>query len=178
MEVGQPNNGTGREVTIGGKGVVEAQTFLPPIFNYIIMSKFFCYTDGACSLARNKGGIGIVIVKDGKKVYEFKKSFTNTTNNKCELMAVIYALNAISKPIEQMIIYSDSQYVIGCATKGWKRKKNVEYWALYDKVLEKAKKLCSDIQFIWVKGHETSSDFNSQMNNLADRLAVEASNEI
>ena len=57
-------------------------------------------------------------------------------------------------------------------------KKNVEYWALYDKVLEKAKKLCPDIQFIWIKGHEKSSDFNSQMNNLADKLAVEASNEI
>ena len=34
MEVDQPNNGTGREVTIGGKDVIEAQTFLPPIFNY------------------------------------------------------------------------------------------------------------------------------------------------
>ena len=73
------------------------------------MSKFSCYTDGACSLARNKGGIGIVVVKDGEKVYEFKKSFTDTTNNKCELMAVIYALNAISKPIEQMTL--DGQVV-------------------------------------------------------------------
>ena len=43
------------------------------------MSKFACYTDGACSLARNKGGIGVVFVKDGEKVYEFKKSYTNTT---------------------------------------------------------------------------------------------------
>ena len=120
------------------------------------MSKFACYTDGACSLARNKGGIGVVFVKDGEKVYEFKKSYTNTTNNKCELMAVIYALNAISTPIEQLIIYSDSQYVIGCATKGWKRKKNVEYWNLYDKVLAKAKTYCPDIQLIWVKGHEKS----------------------
>lgn len=142
------------------------------------MSNLSCYTDGAYSPVRDRGGIGIVFVKDGEKIYEYKKSFTNTTNNKCEIMAVVYALNAISKPIEQMIIYSDSQYVIGCATKGWKRKKNVEYWALYDKVLEKAKKLCPDIQFIWVKGHEKSSDFNSQMNNLADKLAVEASNEI
>ena len=142
------------------------------------MSKFACYTDGACSLARNKGGIEVVFVKDGEKVYEFKKSYTDTTNNKCELMAVIYALNAISKPIEQLIIYSDSQYVIGCATKGWKRKKNVEYWNLYDKVLAKAKTYCSDIQLIWVKGHEKSEDFNSKMNNLADKLAVEASNEI
>ena len=93
-------------------------------------------------------------------------------------MAVIYALNAISKPIEQLIIYSDSQYVIGCATKGWKRKKNVEYWNLYDKVLAKAKTDCLDIQLMWVKGHEKSEDFNSKMNNIVDKLAVEASNEI
>ena len=142
------------------------------------MANLSCYTDGAYSPLRDKGGIGIVFVKDGVKVYEFKKMFEKTTNNKCEIMAVVYALNAISKPIDKLTIYSDSQYVIGCATRGWKRKKNVEYWALYDKVLEKAKKLCPDIRFIWVKGHEKSSDFNSQMNNLADKLAVEASNEI
>lgn len=142
------------------------------------MSNLSCYTDGAYSPVRDRGGIGIVFVKDGKKVYEYKKTFTNTTNNKCEIMAVVYALNAISKPIEQLIIYSDSQYVIGCATKGWKRKKNVEYWNLYDKVLAKARTYCPDIQLIWVKGHEKSEDFNSKMNNLADKLAVEASNEI
>lgn len=142
------------------------------------MSKISCYTDGAYSSARERGGIGIVFVKDGEKVYEYKKSFTDTTNNKCELMAVIYALNAISKPVEEITIHSDSQYVIGCATKGWKRKKNVEYWALYDKVYAKASKLCSNIHFSWVEGHQKSSDFDSQMNNLADKLAVEASKEV
>ena len=142
------------------------------------MANLSCYTDGAYSPLRDKGGIGIVFVKDGVKVYEFKKMFEKTTNNKCEIMAVVYALHAISKPVDKVTIYSDSQYVIGCATLGWKRKKNPEYWALYDKVMEKAKKLCPDIQLLWVKGHEKSGDFNSQMNNLADKLAVEASNEI
>lgn len=47
----------------------------------------------------------------------------NTTNNKCELLAVIYALNAVSRKIESLTIYSDSQYVIGCATKGWKERR-------------------------------------------------------
>lgn len=142
------------------------------------MSNISCYTDGAYSSAREKGGIGIVFVKDGEKIYEFKKSFTNTTNNRCEIMAVVYALNAISKPVDTITIYSDSQYVIGCATKGWKRKKNAEYWALYDKVYAKASKLCPNIQFCWVEGHQKSSDFDAQMNNLADKLAVEASKEL
>jgi len=141
------------------------------------MSRLEVFTDGAFSPSRNTGGIGIVFVIDGKKVYEFSKMIPNTTNNKCELLAVIYALNAVSRKIEFLTVYSDSQYVIGCTTKGWKRKKNIKLWSLYDKVLDKAKQFCSNIDFCWVKGHTSSSDFFSQMNNLADRLAREASQE-
>ncbi len=130
------------------------------------------WTDGAFSSCRNCGGIGIVFSINGKKSYEFSKSIPDSTNNKCELLAVIYALHAISKPVDSIIIYSDSQYVIGCATKGWKRKKNVELWNLYDRVLEKAKQFCQDINFCWTKGHA-----DSEMNNRADELAVEASKE-
>ena len=59
----------------------------------------------------------------------------------------------------------------------WKRKKNVELWNLYDKVFAKASQFCPDIKFCWVKGHTSNSDFFSEMNNLADKLAVEASQE-
>lgn len=135
------------------------------------------FTDGAFSSSRNTGGVGVVFVINGEKSYEFSKMIPNTTNNKCELLAVIYALNAISRNIKSLTIYSDSQYVIGCATKGWRRKKNVELWNLYDKVFEKARKFCSDINFCWVKGHTSNSDFFSEMNSLADKLAVEASQE-
>lgn len=133
------------------------------------------FTDGAYSSVRNQGGVGIVFVKDGTKIYEFNKPISNTTNNKCELLSVIIALNAISKPIDSIIIYSDSQYVIGCATKGWQRKKNVEYWKKYDEVFLKASSFCKNIEFVWVKGHTNKSDMFSKMNDLADRLAVEAS---
>lgn len=141
------------------------------------MSKYIIFTDGAYSSARDQGGIGIVFVKDGKKVYEFSKMIPHTTNNRCELSAVIYALNAISKPIDSIVIYSDSQYVIGCATKGWKRKKNLALWTIYDKILNKAQQFCPDITFCWVKGHTLNCDFFSEMNNLADELAVKASQE-
>lgn len=131
------------------------------------------YTDGAYSPLRNTGGIGIVFVKDGKKIYEFNKKIVDTTNNRCELLAVIYALNSISKNIDNIIIYSDSQYVIGCITKGWKRKKNVEYWNLFDKKYKQAQSFCDNIEFRWVKGHESN-----EFNNIADKLAVEASHEL
>ena len=139
------------------------------------MSDIQIFTDGAFSTSRKTGGIGIVFVINGKKVYEFSKQFPNSTNNKCELLAVIYALNSISKKINSLTIYSDSQYVIGCATRNWKRKKNKELWELYDKVFNKALKLCSEINLIWIKGHTNNSDFFSQMNNRADILAVTAS---
>lgn len=130
------------------------------------------YTDGACHVTTKIGGIGIVFTKEDKLVDTYSKQFTNVTNNQMELLAVIYALSAI-KEANQVIIYSDSQYVIGCITKGWKRKKNVELWQKFDKVYEQALKKCPSIKFEWVKGHDTSI-----FNNMADKLAVEASNFI
>lgn len=133
------------------------------------------FTDGAYSSTRNQGGVGLVFVIDGKLSYKYNKPIQNTTNNKCELLAVIIALNSISKPMESIIIYTDSQYVIGCATQGWKRKKNINYWNMYDKVYDKASSLCKNIQFVWVKGHTSKTDYFSEMNDIADKLAVEAS---
>ena len=130
------------------------------------------YTDGACHVTTKIGGIGVVFTKEDKLVDTYSKQFTNVTNNQMELLAVIYALSAI-KETNQVIIYSDSQYVLGCITKGWKRKKNIELWQKFDKVYEQALKKCPSIKFEWVKGHGTSI-----FNNMADKLAVEASNFI
>jgi ribonuclease HI len=64
-------------------------------------------------------------------------------------------------------------YVIGCATLGWKRKKNINLWNEFDKELERVSKLCSDITFKHVKGHDSN-----YWNNYVDKLAVEASQEL
>lgn len=128
------------------------------------------YTDGACQVSIGNGGVGVVFIKDNKVIYQFNKHFKNVTNNQMEIMAVIYALHSISSDFTSITIVSDSQYVLGCINKGWKRKKNQNYWQLFDKVYNRAKKFCSDIKFEWTKGHNTD-----EYNNLADRLAVEAS---
>lgn len=128
------------------------------------------FTDGACRVSTNDGGIGIVFVKDDEIIYTFNKHFSNVTNNQMEIMAVIYALHAISAPMSSITIISDSQYVLGCINKGWARKKNQKYWTLFDKVYQKAKNLCPEINFEWTKGHNVD-----KYNNEADRLAVDAS---
>lgn len=128
------------------------------------------YTDGACQVSTGNGGVGVVFIKDNEIIYQFNKHFKDVTNNQMEIMAVIYALHAISTNFDSITVVSDSQYVLGCINKGWKRKKNQNYWQLFDQVYNKAKGFCPDIKFEWTKGHNID-----EYNNLADRLAVEAS---
>lgn len=134
------------------------------------MDSITVYSDGAYSHSRNIGGIGLVFVKDDKVIYTYNKQIKNTTNNRCELSAVIVALHAISKPVTFITIYSDSQYVINTINKGWQRKKNIDLWDLFDKVYKQAQYYCNNIVFEWTKGHA-----DNKFNNLADSLAVEAS---
>lgn len=139
------------------------------------MIEYQIFTDGAYSRLRNQGGVGIVFIKDGEKVFEYSRTLINTTNNRCELYAVIKALQSISKVIDKITIYSDSQYVIGTITKNWKRNKNKDLWKGFDKYYKKAQQNCKNISFEWIKGHSNEYSKFAKWNNLADHLAVEAS---
>ena len=100
-----------------------------------------------------------------------------TTNNAMELTAAIKGLEALNEPCE-VILYSDSAYLIngfnlGWIYKwkklGWKRTpkdelKNKELWIrLYE--LNQVHK----IRFVKVKGHA-----DNKYNNLCDQMAVKA----
>lgn len=137
------------------------------------LTNLIVYTDGACRVSTNDGGVGIVFTSNSEIVYTYNKHFKDVTNNQMEIMAIIYALHAISSPIDSLTIISDSQYALGCITKNWSRKKNQKYWKLFDKVYQKAQSLCSNIKFEWTKGHNLD-----KYNNLADELAVDASHYV
>ena len=102
-------------------------------------------TDGAYSSSRDQGGLGFVFIRDGTKVFEYSKTVKNTTNNKMELGAIILGLRAIKGSIDSLVIVSDSMYCVGCATKGWKRKKNQKLWEAFDKEYSRVSSLCSNI---------------------------------
>lgn len=132
-------------------------------------------TDGAYSSSRNQGGLGFVFIRDGTKVFEYSKTVKNTTNNKMELGAIILGLRAIKGSIDSLVIVSDSMYCVGCATKGWKRKKNQKLWEAFDKEYSRVSSLCSNITWKHVKGHQNDSSEFTKWNNYVDKLAVRAS---
>ena len=131
------------------------------------------YTDGAYKSSIDQGGIGIVWMEDGKVFKKYSKGFKHTTNNKMELIAMLCAFKSIKTSIEEIEFISDSQYVLGCLTKGWKKKKNVELWNILDKEYERVKSLVKNIKFTHVRGHQDCFG-----NNLADELASNASLEL
>lgn len=130
-------------------------------------------TDGAYSSSLDQGGIGLVFLRDNKKILEYSRMYKGVTNNQMELGAVIVGLKSIKNPIDSLEIITDSMYVIGCATKGWKRKKNVQLWDKFDKEIERVKQLCPNIEFKHVKGHN-----GDEWNEYCDKLAVRASQMI
>lgn len=131
------------------------------------------YTDGAYKSSIDQGGIGIVWMKDNEVFKKYSKGFKHTTNNKMELIAMLCAFKSIKTSMDEVEFISDSQYVLGCLTKGWKKKKNVELWNILDKEYERVKSLIKNIKFTHVRGHQDCFG-----NNLADELASNASLEL
>ena len=131
------------------------------------------YTDGACSGNPGPGGYGIVMkYKTQRK--EFSEGFRLTTNNRMELLSVIIALETIKKDECDVVVYSDSKYVLDSINLGWvynwqkkgfKDKANPDLWKRFLLIHKK-----HSVKFIWVKGHASNKE-----NNRCDELAVIAS---
>lgn len=133
------------------------------------------YTDGSCR-ANKVGGIGILWLKDGKKIQEFSKRYENVTNNIMELTAIKIALLSIKGKIDSLEIVTDSEYSIGCITKPWKPKKNVELINSIKELLEIKQALVSTpIKFTHTRGHQKDNSESTKFNNYVDMLAQNAS---
>ena len=137
------------------------------------------FVDGSCR-ANGNGGIGVVWLKNGKKVFEYSKGYKNVTNNKMELLAIFYALSSINKIIDSLEIVSDSEYALGCIfNEKWNPKKNKELIAKIKKQLKITQSLVKEpIKWTHVKGHQKQGDINMVWNNYADKLCTNASSMI
>ncbi len=131
------------------------------------------FTDGASSGNPGPGGYG-VILRSGAHYKEISEGFRLTTNNRMELLAVCIGLEAIKKINQNIIIYSDSKYVIdsvekkwvfGWIKKGFEGKKNKDLWLRFLNLYK-----LHQIKFVWVKGHAGHPE-----NERCDQLAVLAS---
>ena len=143
------------------------------------MISYQVFTDGSCR-ANGNGGIGIVWLKNGNKVYEYSKGFKNVTNNIMELLAIGYALKSIKKPIDSLEIVSDSEYALGCIfNKKWNPKKNKELIAKIKKILVSTQSLVKNpITYRHINGHQKDNSVDTKMNNICDKLATNESSMI
>jgi len=130
------------------------------------------YTDGAAKGNPGPGGYGVVLkYKHHRK--ELSQGYKLTTNNRMELLAVIVGLEAIKEPGWEVLIYSDSKYVVNAIERGWiwqwekigfKKKKNVDLWKRFIRLYKK-----HNIKFKWLKGHAGDPE-----NERCDYLAVKS----
>ncbi|MGV3638020.1 MAG: ribonuclease HI, partial [Flavobacteriales bacterium] len=98
------------------------------------------------------------------------------TNNRMELMAVIAALEALKSPGMEVLVVSDSKYVVDAVEQGWlfgwekkrwAKVKNPDLWKRFLQVYRK-----HNVRFEWIRGHN-----GHPMNELCDQLAVAARNQ-
>ena len=140
------------------------------------MNPIDVYTDGACKGNPGPGGWG-VLLKAGGTEKELFGGEASTTNNRMELMAVIQALSALTRPCE-VTLFLDSQYVLKGITEwlpGWKAKgwrtaskqpvKNVELWQQLDDLVQGSG---HRIDWRWVRGHNGDPG-NERADALANR---------
>ncbi|MBL7712150.1 MAG: ribonuclease HI [Chitinophagaceae bacterium] len=134
--------------------------------------KLLIYTDGSSRGNPGPGGYGAILFW-GSKRKELSQGYRRTTNNRMELMAVIAALKALTKPGLDIVVHSDSSYVVNAIEKRWlqswlrinfKGKKNADLWKEYHQL-----SLAHNIRFVWVKGHA-----DNVYNNRCDELATAA----
>ena len=131
------------------------------------------FTDGACSGNPGPGGWGAILRYNGHEK-ELSGGEAHTTNNRMELSAVLFSLNALKEECN-VIITSDSKYVVdsiekgwvyGWKKKGWKKSDgkpalNVDLWEQLLPLLAIHK-----VTFNWIKGHAGHPE-----NERCDRMA-------
>ena len=130
------------------------------------------YTDGAC--LGNPGPGGWAWAVEGGRYASGAED--PSTNQRMEIAAALEAVRALDG---ELMVVSDSTYVVNCfrdrwwegwLARGWlnKARKPVANRDLWEPLIELVRAR-GDVAFRWVKGHS-----GDPMNDLVDRLAVEA----
>lgn len=124
------------------------------------MDKVTIFTDGSCLGNPGPGGWAAILRCNGTEK-ELSGGFRKTTNNRMEIIAVLEALAALTRPC-QVDLHTDSQYVCNAIRQKWlpnwqkngwrnaqkKPVKNKDLWLQMAELLR-----AHQVAFHWLKGH-------------------------
>lgn len=132
------------------------------------------FADGACSGNPGVGGFA-AILRSGGKEKELSGCEELTTNNRMELLGVIFGLEALRQPCSVRVT-TDSTYIVKGMTewmKGWlknnwrnSQKKEVLNRDLWERLLNACKQ--HEVEWAWIRGHNGHAE-----NERCDLLARE-----
>ena len=145
---------------------------------------YYVYTDGSCSrngFKNAQAGIGVYFGPNDPRNLSERIS-GKQTNNTAEISALIQAYKIVEPDLKQnkhIIVCSDSQYAIKCATSYGRKQSEINWTAdIPNKDLVKTVydlyKNQPNIEFQYVAAHTGKSDIHSVGNDAADRLANQA----
>lgn len=133
------------------------------------------YSDGGAEPNPGKGAFGVILSYKGRKK-EFFQGYELTTNNRMELMGVIFGLERL-KTKSNVQVFTDSKYVINGITKGWAEKwkkngwkRNKNSYAINSDLWDRLLNVISEhnVEFNWVKGHSGHTE-NERCDTLASK---------
>lgn len=139
------------------------------------------YTDGACSYNPGPGGFGVVVLDDDENLMlTHAEKSDNTTNNREELKAILWALLKYGQPAAAgnipPVVYSDSAYCVNTLTSwmfGWAQKG----WLKSDYKIPENLDLIKPFFEYWQRGYrielqKVKGHAGNRWNELADNLAT------
>jgi ribonuclease HI len=130
----------------------------------------YIYTDGACVPNPGEGGWAALLDYNGNRKV-IHGSVPDTTNQRMEVQAAIEAFYSIKEGWKcDVVVVSDSQYLINCMTGEWKLKANTD---LFHELMQACER--HSITWEWVKGHSGHPQ-NEIVNNLAQSEATKLYN--
>lgn len=127
--------------------------------------KFQLYTDGGYSMSADFGAFAYVILQDGKLKRKRAVKIEHETNNRAEIKAIMYGVQALPDNSE-VEVFSDSQYALGVLSGRYKAKRNPDLVNKYKKMVATKH---MDVSYNWVRGHD-----GNKWNELCDQLCNEA----
>lgn len=149
------------------------------------------YTDGSCKAngtSRAIGAAGFIIVDEHDKIISKEcVSYSNTTNNKMEMISMKKALESFRNmlsmediPVDsELEVYTDSAYIYNCIKQKWYVNWRKNGWRTSSKEPVKNKELWirlipffEDNRYVFhkVKGHANNSNIHEIWNYYVDNM--------